>query len=542
MDVARGGPGFWRALLARHAQTRAESPAVSQRCADGSFLSTSYRSLAHKAFAYARRFLASTAPEQPIPLCLARGDECAAAMLGALCAGRAFCCLNPKLRLPQLEVVFAQLASPLALVDGAGLAMLRGERASDSPLHRCEWLMVPGAPLPRLAKRVCDELARQARVSFFEPPSEAEAPTIELPGSALGCCLFTSGSTGTPKGVLISSGDLAARARIECAWFELQASDVLLNILPFSFDVGLNQLLSSVLVGAELLVLDSWLPADILATVASRRVTGIAAVPSIWADFIAHDRRFERAAAHASLRFITLSGGDLSPAQHARLPALCDGARVFKTYGQTEAFRIACLPAAEYAQHGLTVGRALPEGHLYVVRPDLSRCAAGETGEVVYSGVGTMLGYLAGGHEDKLRPNPFRGPEDPNALAVFSGDLGTLDAAGRLRLEGRRDDLVKIQGNRVYPSEVKALLTTIDGVAAAEVVALRQAEQTLLAAFVVLRPETTLAVDALRRALAERAPSYMVPTLLLVRDELPRTASGKPDRETLTAEARAALA
>lgn len=256
---------------------------------------------------------------------------------------------------------------------------------------------------------------------------------------------------------------------------------------------------------------------------------------------MARERVFDTAGAHASLRFLTVSGGDLAPAQHARLPELARGVQVFKTYGQTEAFRIASLPPEHHRERPTSIGKALPGGHLYVTRPDLTLAEPGEIGEVVHTGVGTMLGYLDGADAEKLRPNPWRGERDPNELAIFTGDLGQLDEQGFLQLVGRRDDMVKISGNRVYPSEVKALIAALPDVATAEVVAVRLEGRVELAAFVALRAQAAAGADELRRALQERAPSYMVPTLLLVRHDLPRTESGKPDRTALAHEARALL-
>ena len=543
--------GIWSDLLTQHEKSRGGAPAVTQRLPDGQYVTTTYAALARKVRVYAELFADTTEPDQVIPLCLARGAECVAAMLGALVSGRAFCCVNPKLRLPQLETILTRLDAPIALVDGQGLLSLRGSWESGSPLLATQWYAVPGPAATRAAKRVLEELSAQAAVvvmpeesldpralSVLEPlPSEGEEER------AVGCCLFTSGSTGEPKGVLITRSDLAARARVEVEWLGVQADDVLLSLLPFSFDVGLNQLLSAMYAGAELVIIESWLPADILGTVAARGVTGIAGVPSIWADFMVHGRAFDTAEAHRSLRFFTISGGDLSEAQHAQVPVMAPGVQVFKTYGQTEAFRIASLRPEQYAARPGSVGRALPGGRVYVVREDGSLAEPNETGEVVHTGVGTMLAYLSGEErEAKLRWNPWHGEDDPRPMAVFTGDFGHLDDEGFLFLAGRRDDLVKIQGNRVYPSEVKNLLTALPGVATAEVVAVTQAERTRLAAFVIAVEGETIDAETLRRQLQDRAPSYMLPEVLQVTDELPRTASGKPDRASLATKALEALA
>src|SRR5262249_33867740 len=160
-----------------------------------------------------------------------------------------------------------------------------------------------------------------------------------------------------------------------------------------------------------------------------------------------------------------------------------------KTYGQTEAFRATSLKPHEYAAKRYSVGRAFHGVRVYVVREDSTRAEPDEPGEVVHTGLGVMLGYLDGNDpQNKLRPNPFAGPDDPAPRAIFTGDQGYLDGDGYLFLSGRRDDMVKIQGNRIYPNEVRDQLLQVPGVGLAEVVAVKTPEQTRLAAFVVPAP------------------------------------------------------
>ncbi len=252
--------------------------------------------------------------------------------------------------------------------------------------------------------------------------------------------------------------------------------------------------------------------------------------------------RFDRAGAHRSLRYITVSGGDLDPSHLEALPSLGDGLQIFKTYGQTEVFRPTCLRPDEFAAHMRSVGRPFGRSRVYVVRDDGSVAAPGERGEVVATGLGVMLGYLDGADEQKkLRDNPFRGPEDPGAKAVFTGDIGHLDEDGYLYLLGRRDAMLKIMGNRVYPDEVATQLLALPGVLQAEVVGVDRGDSsTRLVAFVVLGPDAP-AADDLRRQMASRVPAYMVPAAMLTKDAIPRTASGKPDYPALVAEALAAV-
>jgi len=525
-----------------HATAAPAGIAIARRKIDGSYEQTPWRSLHAQTLAFAEAFRALP-PDQIIPLCLAKSASCVAAMLGALAAGHAFSVLNQKLRPPQIAHILQATGAPLALIDEAGLMAIKGALAEPSPITQTHWLLLRGPNFAPMHQRLADELAAKTKVTEWHGPahdSGSHGPAqFAGPCSAstaqTACCLFTSGSTGTPKGVLISAADLHARAAAEVDWYNLTFADILLSILPFSFDVGLNQLLTCVLTGCQLVILDSWLPRDILKTAAERRVTGISSVPSIWLDFLTHNLAFDPAV-HASLRYITLSGGDMSPHHLAKLPSIAPHAGIYKTYGQTEAFRATSLKPNEFALHPGSVGRPFAGVNVYIVRPDGTLAAPNEPGEVVHTGLGTMLGYLGTQQTDKLRPNPFLSAADSNPMAIFTGDTGYLNDAGYLFLAGRSDDMLKIQGNRVYPSEIRDLLLSIEGIAQAEIVPLKSADQTQLAAFLILRPGATHTSAAIRIALAARAPSYMVPDTIIVKDSFPRTASGKPDRQALAAE------
>ena len=418
---------------------------------------------------------------------------------------------------------------------------LKGPHDVDSPIRATRWWLARGAGFMAIHEKAARELREFADLTNWPVPiAGTDLPSLEPDSPAV--CLFTSGSTGVPKGVLVGRQDLFERAVTEAEWFGLTERDVLLSVLPFSFDVGLNQLMASLVAGSTLVILDSWMPADILRAVAERGVTGISAVPSIWVDFLKSGLRFDREGVHRSLRYITVSGGDLDPSNLEALPSLGDGLQIFKTYGQTEVFRPTCLRPEEFAMHMRSVGRPFGRSRVYVVRDDGGVAAPGERGEVVASGLGVMLGYLDGADEQKkLRDNPFRGAQDPGSQAVYTGDVGYLDEDGYLFLLGRRDSMLKIMGNRVYPDEVAAQLLALQGVLQAEVVGVNRGDSgARLYAFVVLAADAP-AVDELRRQIATRVPAYMVPAFVLTKDAIPRTVSGKPDRPALVAEALAGV-
>lgn len=531
----------------QHAHERPHQVAVWNRLADGQYETTSYSQLAEAAQRFAGVFAERLSEARFIPLCLARSASCIAAMLGAIGAGKAFICLHQKMRLRQVADILEAARAPVVLVDAAGLMPLRGELTAAPAITRRQWWLLRGPASSAMHEKIAAKLGRVAVVEPWEAnvatTNAPEPPVLPEDPLRVGCCLFTSGSTGKPKGVLISERDLTARAWAEAQWYQLREQDVLLNILPLSFDVGLNQVLSAICVGCSLVILHSWLPADILNAVSARQVTGISAVPAIWSDFLKADLRFDTRGPHASLRYITISGGDLSRDQLARLPAMLDGVGIIKTYGQSETFRSTALLPPEFARKRYSVGRAFANVRVYIVREDGTPAEPHEVGEIVHTGMGVMLGYVDGDDpQRKLRPNPFWGPEDDASWAVFTGDQGYLDEDGYLYIVGRRDDMLKVAGNRLYPREISDQLMTIEGVAEAEVVGVKLDDgDPHLVAFVVQKPSGSAPPAVIRRALAWRVPSFMLPEHVVILPALPRTANGKPDRQALTTRAAAIL-
>jgi acyl-coenzyme A synthetase/AMP-(fatty) acid ligase len=531
----------------QHARERPHHVAVWNRLPGGHYEATSYSELAKTARRFAQVFADSFGEARFVPLCLGRSASCIAAMLGAIGAGKAFICLHQKMRWRQISDILEATRASMVLVDAAGLMTLQGGLTEAPAITGVRWWLLGGPEFGALHGKIAARLGKVAVVEQW--PADVAEPHIPappvLPADPLrvGCCLFTSGSTGKPKGVLIGERDLTARAWAEARWYQLRKQDVLLNILPFSFDVGLNQVLSAMCVGCSLVLLHSWLPADILDAVSERQVTGISAVPSIWSDFLKTTLRFDTHGQHASLRYITISGGDLSRERLDKLPAMLDGVGIIKTYGQSETFRSTALLPPEFSRKRQSVGRAFVNVRVYVVREDGTLAAPHEVGEIVHTGLGVMLGYLDGDDpQHKRRPNPFCRPDDEAAFAVFTGDQGYLDEDEYLYVVGRRDEMLKVSGNRLYPREVSNQLTAIDGVAEAEVVGVKlHDDQTHLVAFVVQEPSSALQPMMLRRALASRVPAFMLPEHMVILPALPRTANGKPDRQALTARAAALL-
>jgi len=332
-----------------------------------------------------------------------------------------------------------------------------------------------------------------------------------------------------PKGIAISHQNLIAGARIVSQYLDIQQSDRILSVLPFSFDYGLNQLLTTVQQRAVLVLQRSTLAAHICRSLAHYEITGLAGVPTMWAQLMLPSSPLPTTPVPA-LRYITNSGGAFPVELVRQYRALLQHTRVFLMYGLTEAFRSTYLCPDELERRPHSMGKAIPECEVLVVTDDGRECAPNEVGELVHAGPTVSLGYWrdAEATAAKFRPHPFR----PGETSVYSGDYVTRDDDGFLYFIGRRDEMMKSSGYRISPTEVEALLYQ-SGLVAEVVVKARPdplAGAVIVAYCVPKQPASFSAGDLLEFCRREM-PGHMIPRDVQVLSELPRTASGKIDRK-----------
>jgi acyl-CoA synthetase (AMP-forming)/AMP-acid ligase II len=215
-------------------------------------------------------------------------------------------------------------------------------------------------------------------------------------------------------------------------------------------------------------------------------------------------------------------------------------------YGLTEAFRSTYLPPAEVDRRPDSIGKAIPNAEILVVRADGSECDADEPGELVHRGALVAQGYWndAAKTAERFRPAPGQPSEIVNPeLAVWSGDTVRRDAEGFLYFVGRRDEMIKTSGYRVSPTEVEEVVYATGQVG--EVAALGIPHAVLgQAIIIVVTPPANGSTDskALLAACRERLPAYMVPARIVERQgRLPRNPNGKIDRKLLAQELRETL-
>src|SRR4029079_4681539 len=174
-------------------------------------------------------------------------------------------------------------------------------------------------------------------------------------------------------------------------YLEITGDDRLLSVLPYSFDYGLNQLLTSVQQGAAICMQRSLLPADICRALERHRITGMAAVPTLWIQLMQRHSPFPQGA-FPELRYITNSGGafpvDLVQRYREHLPQT----RIHLMYGLSEAFRSTHLPPEELDRRPGSMGKAIPETEILVIDEHGRECGPHAIGELVHAGPPGPLG------------------------------------------------------------------------------------------------------------------------------------------------------
>jgi acyl-CoA ligase (AMP-forming) (exosortase A-associated) len=352
----------------------------------------------------------------------------------------------------------------------------------------------------------------------------------------LAAILYTSGSTGRPKGVMLSHANLIAGATIVASYLEITESERILAILPFSFDAGLNQLTTAFQRGSTLILMTFTFAREIVQMMLRERISGLAGVPTLW-SLLAQTNSALSKQPLPHLRYITNTGGAMPQPVLRTLRQALSTTKVYLMYGLTEAFRSTYLPPDELDRRPTSMGRAIPDTEILVLREDGSLCQPGEIGELVHRGPTVSMGYW-GRPEDTdrvLRPNPLLPPELGDCERVcYSGDLVKMDEEGFLYFVGRRDTMIKSSGFRVSPTEIEDALFKTGKIRGAAVIGIPdEILGQAIKAFVVPRDGEPVDAGLLISECAERLPRYMLPKTVEVLDELPKTSSGKVDYPAL---------
>lgn len=451
-------------------------------------------------------------------------------MFGTARAGCTFVPINPLLKPAQVGHILRDCGVRALITSGERAATLTDELRSSPELRHLVLLEEKLAEQPEGTRYTQH---RWQDVMAHPEPSNAH----RVIDSDMVSIFYTSGSTGRPKGVVLSHKNMVTGAHSVASYLGNTADDRLLAVLPFSFDYGFSQLSTAFHVGASVTLMDYLFARDILNILVRERITGLAGVPPLWSQ-LADLRWPETITDH--LRYITNSGGAMPAATLQKLRDALPRSKVFLMYGLTEAFRSTYLPPDEIDRRPGSMGKAIPNAEIMVVRPDGSACDPDEPGELVHRGSLVSLGYWNDPQKTAERFKPTPGQDGGlvlQELAVWSGDTVKRDRDGFLYFIGRRDEMIKTSGYRVSPSEVEEVAFSSGLVADAAAIGVPHPTLGQAVVLVAAPSEGRAADDApLLDALRRELPAFMVPTRIEWRTSLPRNPNGKYDRSRLSAE------
>ncbi|SFO82514.1 non-ribosomal peptide synthase domain TIGR01720/amino acid adenylation domain-containing protein [Ectopseudomonas composti] len=446
---------------------------------------------------------AGVGPEARVGVALPRGVDIPLALLAVMKAGGAYVPLDvdhPRERLAWL-------------IEDAGIG----------------WLISQSTLAEKLP--LGDSLQRLDLDRFDDAAWPAQCPTSHVHPANLAYLIYTSGSTGQPKGVAVAHGEIAAHCRAIGERYAMQPSDRELIFMSFAFDGAHERWLTALSHGASLLIRGAalWTPEQTLERLKQHQVT-VAAFPPAFLQQLA-----EQAArlGHAPSMRIYCFGGDAVPEAAFELARRSLKAEhLINGYGPTETVVTPLLWKADAASRCgaayAPIGEAVGARDLYVLDEHLQPLPRGVAGELYIGGE-----LLARGYHQRPGMTAERFVADPFGMAggrlYRTGDRVRWREDGAFDYLGRVDQQVKIRGFRIEPGEIEARLRMLDGVSEAAVICRDGAAGRRLVAYVA----PLQATEALKAALREQLPEYMVPTQIIALAQLPLNVNGKIDRKAL---------
>lgn len=455
-----------------------------------------------------------------IALFLPNCPELVIGIFASLKAGGVFVPINHTTKLDKCGYILNHCQARVLITSGRQAALAR-QLAEQTPSLKA---IIFTAPIP-----AADEDDRALHYDAIQADyTEQRLPLTNI-DLDLACLIYTSGSTGDPKGVMSDHSNIVFAASSIVEYIGNVESDIILNVLPMSFDYGLYQLIMTVQFGGTLVLERGFtFPATILKQIENERVTGFPGVPTIFSVLLQTDLSSYDL---SSLRYITNTAAALPPSHIAEIRAKFSSVKLFSMYGLTETKRTLYLPPEQLDHRPGSVGIAIPGTEVWIEGDHGQRLGAGEVGELVVRGRHVMRGYWNDPERTALR---FRSSCLGDRLC-YTGDLFRMDNDGYLYFVARKDDIIKSRGEKVAPKEVENVLYSLPGVREAAVIGvpdplLGQAVK----AFLVVEEGLELAEADVLRHCRNHLEDFMVPKLVEFCHELPKTSTGKIKKTDLT--------
>ncbi len=459
-----------------------------------------------------------------VAIFLDNGVEAVLSVFAVLRAGGVFVPIGSTVKTDKLAYILNDSQAVVLIADRRSAATVH-EAARRSPTLRA--LVMTGDTSEGAAESAVCAMVSLESILAGRHAAALDRPVIDIDLAAL---VYTSGSTAYPKGVMLTHLNIVAAATSIGSYLGNTSDDVILNVLPLSFDYGLYQVFLAFRVGARLVLEPSFVYTTLLVDLLKReRVTGLPIVPMMAVLLLKHDL----SPCRASLRYITSTGSALPPAHIAALRAQLPDARIFSMYGLTECKRVSFLPPDQIDLRPASVGKPMDNVEVFVAD---ERGVLHETGvgELVVRGANVMQGYWRAPEETARVLRPGKIPGQP---LLYSGDLFRIDEDGYMYFMARLDDMIKSRGQRVSPKEVENVIYELAGVCAVSVVGVPDVTQgNYIKAFVHVDDEVVISEQDVLRHCATRLEDFMVPRVIEFVSSAPTTDSGKLHRRMMASQ------
>jgi long-chain acyl-CoA synthetase len=365
-----------------------------------------------------------------------------------------------------------------------------------------------------------------------------DVPIKPLPEQNISCDLaaiiYTSGTTGDAKGVMLTHHSMVAAAESITTYLRNNHDDVVVDLLPMSFDYGLYQWLMVNQFGGTLILEKSFnYPSEVLQVIRDEKVTGLPVVPTIASLLKEYADRGVRL---ENVRYVTNTAAALASTHMATLRTMCPNASLYSMYGLTECKRVSYLPPEQIDRRPDSVGKAMPNMEVYIADEAGRRLPANTIGELVVRGAQVMKGYWEKPEAtaERLKPGDV-----PGEMHLWTGDAFRMDEEGYLYFVARKDDVIKSRGEKVSPKEIENVLYSLPGVLEAAAVGepdviLGQAVR----AYIALADGFQYATKDVLAHCSQHLEGFLIPKYVTFLLSLPKTSSGKLTKKGLSEWAR----
>jgi amino acid adenylation domain-containing protein len=513
-------------LLAKSAKAYPDKPAVWARGK-----SVTYRELDERSNQLAHLLVEKGIQKgDRVGLFFPKCVESIVSMLGVLKAGGVYVPLDPQMPADRVGYIIANCGIRILITNSDKRAALAPETLSLIE----NFILTEGEG---------DGGNRIAWSKLAEYPA-SHAPKVNLIETDLAYILYTSGSTGRPKGVMLSHQNALTFVEWCAEEFQVRSEDRLSNHAPLHFDLSVFDVYNTLEAGATVYLITEDLavfPTSLANFIETQKITIWYSVPSALMLLLLHGR--VTAERLQSIR-ILLFAGEVFPMKYLRqLAEVSPATELYNLYGPTETNVCTYYKVERERLAGmetLPIGIACANTDTFSVTPEGRLAGKGEAGELYVRGPGVTNGYWADAEKTAKMVVPNHFQEHFEEKMYRTGDIVTVGDDGNYYFKGRRDSQIKSRGYRIELGEIESALLSHPGVREAAVLAVPdEIIGNRIRAVVATNVPGALGVLELQQYCASRVPKYMIPELIDLCDELPKTSTGKIDRVKLATETAA---